>query len=227
MTRAATRDLPDDEALGGVDDEGTVLRHQRHVAHIDVLLLDVADRARPGIFIDIPDDEAERDLQRCREGDAALLALIDVVFRRLQLVTDEFELSALGEIADREDRLEDLLQADIRPLLGDDSHLQEVIIRAFLDLDQVRHRGDFGNAPKALADPLFFRKRSSHGHSLLRALSSGPDLDDRAADRQLFGQRPSPRGFHRNFRANPNTLSPDDKTRRARWLAPRVRWPCA
>ena len=35
--------LRDDDALGAVDDERAVHRHQRHVAHIDVLLLDVLD----------------------------------------------------------------------------------------------------------------------------------------------------------------------------------------
>ena len=33
--------LADDHALGAVDDERAVLRHQRHVAHVDVLLLDI------------------------------------------------------------------------------------------------------------------------------------------------------------------------------------------
>ena len=28
--------------------------HQRHVAHVDVLFLDVADRARAGVLVDIP-----------------------------------------------------------------------------------------------------------------------------------------------------------------------------
>ena len=109
--------LRDDDPLGAVDDERAVARHQRHVAHVDVLLLDVADRARAGILVDVPDDQAQRHLERRGVGDAALLALVDVVFRRLQLVADEFQLGALGEIADREDRLEDFLQPDAGPLL--------------------------------------------------------------------------------------------------------------
>ena len=78
--------LADDDALGAVDDEGAVVRHQRHVAHIDVLLLDVADRARAGVLVDVPDDEAQRHLERRGEGHAALLALLDVVFRLFELV---------------------------------------------------------------------------------------------------------------------------------------------
>ena len=44
--RAAVH-LRDDDALGAVDDEGAVVRHERHVAHVDILLLDVADALEP------------------------------------------------------------------------------------------------------------------------------------------------------------------------------------
>ena len=64
----------------------------------------------PGLLVDVPDDQAQRHLQRRGEGHAALLALLDVVFRLLELVLDELELRALGEVLDREDRLEHFLQ---------------------------------------------------------------------------------------------------------------------
>ena len=35
--------LGDDDPLGAVDDEGALLGHERDVAHVDVLLLDVLD----------------------------------------------------------------------------------------------------------------------------------------------------------------------------------------
>ncbi|MGY3367081.1 hypothetical protein ACVWZL_004206 [Bradyrhizobium sp. GM2.4] len=50
--------LRDDDALGAVDDEGAVHRHERDVAHVDVLLLDVLDRLRAGFLVDIEHDEA-------------------------------------------------------------------------------------------------------------------------------------------------------------------------
>jgi hypothetical protein len=56
-------------------------------------------------------------LRGAREGHAALLAFLDVVFRLLQLVFDELQLRPLREVADREDRLEDFLQADIGAVL--------------------------------------------------------------------------------------------------------------
>ena len=53
--------LRDDDALGAVDDEGAVVGHERHVAHVDVLLLDVLDG--PGLGL--------RDRRRTRSGAAS------------------------------------------------------------------------------------------------------------------------------------------------------------
>ncbi len=161
----AAMHLRDDDALGAVDDEGAILGHERHVAHVDVLLLDVADRARAGILVDVPDDEAEGHLQRRGEGNAALLAFLDVIFRRLELVAHEFELRALREVADREHRLKDLLQADAGARLGRHAHLQEMVVGALLHFDQVGHRRDLWNAPEVLAEPSATRERTSHGQS--------------------------------------------------------------
>ena len=49
-------------------------------------------------------------------GHAALDALLDVVFRLLELVVDELEPAAPGEVVDREHRLEDFLQARLGAL---------------------------------------------------------------------------------------------------------------
>src|SRR5207249_4945579 len=77
--------LADDDALGAVDDERAVLRHQRDVAEVDLLLLDVADGLDAGFRVLVPDDEPDGDLERHGVGHAALLALVDVV---LQLQPD-------------------------------------------------------------------------------------------------------------------------------------------
>ena len=77
--------LADDDALGAVDDEGAVLRHQRDVAEVDLLLLDVADGLDARLGVLVPHHEADRHLERHGVGHAALLALVDVV---LQLQAD-------------------------------------------------------------------------------------------------------------------------------------------
>ncbi len=78
-------ELRHDHALGAVDDEGAILRHQRNVAEEDFLLLDVADRLGAGLGILVVNGEAHRHLERGGVGHAALFALRLVV---LQLQAD-------------------------------------------------------------------------------------------------------------------------------------------
>ncbi len=144
--------LADDDAFGAIDDERAVVGHQRHVAHVDGLFLDVADRAGAGVLIHVPYDQAQDDLQRGGIGHAALDAFLDVVFRLLELVGDEFQAAAAREIIDREDRLEDFLQPGMQPAVGRDVHLQERLIAGALHVDKVRHRRHFGDSPEAAAD---------------------------------------------------------------------------
>ena len=155
--------LRDDDTFGAIDDEGAVGRHERHVAHVDVLLLDVADRAQARVLVHVEDGEAQGHLQRRGEGHAALLALVDVVLRLLEFVAHEIEDCALGEVLDRKDRPEHLLQTDVLPPVVQDVHLEEVIVGAALHLDEVRHPDDLRNAPEAHAHTLTAGERLRHG----------------------------------------------------------------
>ena len=83
--------LGNDHAFGAVDDEGAVLGHQRNVAHVNVLFLDVLDRFGAGLLVHIEHDQAQRDLERRGVGHRALLALLDVVFRLFEVIVDIFE----------------------------------------------------------------------------------------------------------------------------------------
>src|SRR5215470_2002263 len=58
-----TVQLRNDDALGSVDDERAVLRHQRNVAEEDFLLLDVADGLRAGLCVLVVDRKAHSDLE--------------------------------------------------------------------------------------------------------------------------------------------------------------------
>ena len=102
--------LADDDALGAVDEEGAVLGHERHVAHVDVLLLDIDDRLGLGIRIDLERGQAQRDAHRRGIGDAALAAFLDVELRRLEDVIVEIEIGGAREILDREHAAQRLLQ---------------------------------------------------------------------------------------------------------------------
>src|SRR5205085_3699582 len=63
--------------LGAVDDERTVVGHQREIAEEDLLFLGVTHVLDAGVGVFVVDEEAEGDLQRNAVGHAAFLALFD------------------------------------------------------------------------------------------------------------------------------------------------------
>ena len=71
--------LADDNAFGAVDDERSVLRHQRNFAEEDFLFLDVADALLAGFRVFRIHRQPYRDLERRRVCHAALLAFLHVV----------------------------------------------------------------------------------------------------------------------------------------------------
>ena len=154
--------LRDDHALGAVDDEGAVVGHERNVAHVDILLLDVLHRLGAGFLVDIEHDQPQRHLERSRVGHAALAALVDVVFRTLELVLDEFEHRRGGEIGDREHRLEDGLKALVGPAAFRFLDQQELVVGRLLNLNEVRHLRDFFDFSEKLPYALPTDKRLRH-----------------------------------------------------------------
>ena len=159
--------LRDDDALGAVDDERAVHGHQRHFAHVDFLLLDVLDRLGAGLLVDIEHDQAERHLERRREGHAALAALVDVILGRIEIVADELEQRRVGEVGNREHRLEHRLQALVRATAFRLLHQQELVVGRLLNLDEVRHLGHFADGAEEPADPSATGERLGHVHSSL------------------------------------------------------------
>jgi len=153
--------LRHDDALGAVDDESAVLGHERHVAHVDVLLLDIEDRPGFGFGVDFKDDQAQRDLHRRGIGDPALAALGGVVLRVFQFVVNEVQLAGAGKVADRENRTQRLFQA--RDVTDRRIGTQELFIRFALNLDQVRHLHHFVDVAEDLADALLCSRAQSCG----------------------------------------------------------------
>src|SRR6202042_883591 len=85
-------------------------------------------------------------------GHAALTALVDVVFRRLELVANEFQHRGAGEIRDRKYRAEYRLQALVQPPAFRLVDHQELVVGRLLNLDQVRHLRDFLDMSEELAN---------------------------------------------------------------------------
>ena len=123
--------LGDDDALGAVDDESAVVRHQGHVAHVDVLLLDVAD----GTADRFPHPRPRRSGAECTFSGAAKVSRAGCTPRR--------RISAprarTGRIRARPRPAKSLIgktdrNTSCRPgmerALGLDLHLQEVLVGA-------------------------------------------------------------------------------------------------
>ncbi len=73
--------LADDDALGTINNEGSVLRHQRNVAEEYFLLFNVADGAVASLGVLIENRQTHRDFERSGVGHAALFALGHVIFQ--------------------------------------------------------------------------------------------------------------------------------------------------
>src|SRR5205807_5217621 len=101
--------------------------------------------------LDVPDYELNLDLDRRGVGHAALVAFLDIVFWLAQLKTHEFERRGLVEVLDRKNGLEDRLQAFVFALVGGDVFLQKLVVRSFLNLDQIRNVDNLLDLPERSA----------------------------------------------------------------------------
>ena len=72
--------LGDDDALRAIDDEGASVRHERNLAHVDVLLLDVFHHLTTGLGVLVIGDQPDLDAQRRGIGHSPHLALLDVEY---------------------------------------------------------------------------------------------------------------------------------------------------
>src|SRR5215469_3618098 len=166
-------ELGDDYPLGPVDHEGSVRRHQRNFAEVDLLFLDVLDRA--ATLLDIPDNELNLDLDGRGISHPALMALLDIVLGFTEFVADELERGGFVEVLDRKNRLEDCLQTHFLALVRGDAVLQELIVRALLNLDQVRNVDDLLDLAKRTAHAKIARYlRKSHLTYLRLTRASDP-----------------------------------------------------
>jgi hypothetical protein len=144
--------LADDHALSTINDEGAVVRHERHVAHVNILLLDIEDRTRFGFRINLKHDQAQRDLHRCSISNPALTALLSVEFGIFEFVVNKIKLCRARKVANGEHAAQRLFQT--RYIANRRIRTQELLIRFALNLNQIRHLCHFVNVPKHFADAL-------------------------------------------------------------------------
>ena len=160
--------LGDDDALGAVDDERAVLGHERHVAHVHVLLLDIEHGTGAGVLIHFENDQTQGHAHRRGIGHATLTALVNVVLRVFKLVANEIQLGGTGKVADRENRPQRLFQTG--HVVG--HRAQELLVALALHFDKVRHLHDLADTAEGLADALASRERRRlGGHGCVRPRS--------------------------------------------------------
>src|SRR5690606_24259875 len=171
--------LGDDHPLGAVDDERAVGRHERELAHVDLLLLHLLD-GRLGRLA-VHDDQSYAGAQRGAVRQPALLALLDVEGRLAQGVLDELQPGHVVVRTDREDRVERGLQSLVATLRSRDARLQELLVGLDLGRQQERDVEHHLALGEALADAFFLGVRVGgrlgHEHSgvmqKLRSTRSG------------------------------------------------------
>jgi len=137
-----TVQLRDDNALGAVNDKGTVVGHERNLAHVHFLLLDVTHGLGAGALVLVEHHQAQQHAQRRGVDQPALLALLHVKPRGAETVADELERGVAIVRLDREHRLERRLQA-----------LVDALLRRHLRLQRLQ---DARALAKALADEFLF-----------------------------------------------------------------------
>jgi cell division protein FtsL len=120
-------------ALRAVDDEGTGVGHQRNLAEIDFLLLNVAHHTLAA-FARVVDHELRGHLDRGRVGHSALTTFFGVVLRLLKVVTDEHKLACAVVVLDRKHAAKDRLQTNFHALVDRNVDLKELIVGRFLDI---------------------------------------------------------------------------------------------
>jgi hypothetical protein len=146
--------LADDHALGAVDDERARGGHERDLAHVHFLLLDLLHRGLGGFLVH--DGEAHLGAQRARVGQPALLAFLHVEGRLAERIADEFQARVPRVAGDGEDRGESGLQALILAFFRKHCRLQESRVGLELGRQKKRHVEHARALGEALADAFFF-----------------------------------------------------------------------
>ena len=129
-------ELVDDDALGSVDDEGSLFGHQGQGSKIDILFLDIANGAGFGLVVHVIDDEADLDAHRGFIGKTLGDAFRLIVLGLADFVADEFEAGGTVEVFDWEDRTEDPFQTFIGETFYP-SLLHEFPVGVHLQVEQV------------------------------------------------------------------------------------------
>ncbi len=131
-----TVQLRNDNAFSTIDDERTVIRHDRQIADHNVILDFFLQLAIFAIFF--KNLKREICMQRNRMRKPAFTALAKTILWNTEEVAFVLEREELLHVCDGENVLENAFQTYFETLLLWNAFLEEVVIRSFLHFDQIR-----------------------------------------------------------------------------------------
>src|SRR3984957_15958295 len=155
-------ELRNNDALGAVDDERTVVGHQWQLAEVNLLLAHVLDRLLgTGGFL-IGNGEAHFHTQRGRVRESTQLALFHVEYGLAETVAHVLERGVPRVAGDRKHAFERSVQPDLVARLFRLVRLQERAIGVELNGEQVGRIENGRLLAEILADALLLGKGISH-----------------------------------------------------------------
>ena len=90
--------LRNNNALSSVKDKSSFICHQRNIAHIDILFLNIMDRFCAGHFIGIPNNQTQGCFDGSSIGHITFDTFINVIFRLFEFIFNKLQLAVAGKI---------------------------------------------------------------------------------------------------------------------------------
>ena len=118
--------LGDDNPLGTIDDESTVLGHQGDLPHVNILLLDIFDRLRGGFLV--INNQSDFNAQRAGIGGAAQHTFVNVKHGLTQRVINIFQRRVAAIADNREYRFKRCVQTVLSTILQRDAVLSKLAV---------------------------------------------------------------------------------------------------
>src|SRR3990172_6652210 len=165
-------ELAHDDPLGPVHDERARVGHERKVADIDLLLLDVLHPLCPRLLVLFKERKAGLDLERRVIVGPALQALPYGILGLPERISKVVHHLGLVEIMDGEHALERRLETYLLTLVGCGLSLEKVLVGPFLNLDEIGNFQNGGDLGEVLSRPNKFSFFLRHMCSPLHRVKS-------------------------------------------------------
>lgn len=164
-------ELAHDDPLCPIDDKRAIIRHQRDLTEVYLLLLDIPHLLLFRTPIGIKNDEPHDNLQRSGIGHPLLDALLYIIPDLTDLVAHELQRTLPGviltgaEVGYGKDALERSLKTIILPLIRIHILLEKLLIGFYLDVDQIGNVQDFLYSTEVLSK--FTHKQYTYTYSIV------------------------------------------------------------